>query len=173
VLVVTPREASGDRDDPSLFLSKALSIGTAPAFQVDVTSAVRMTPTMLEKRAVVVLNDTPFPPALAGGALKKFVEQGGGVLVVLGEHSTWPSNDAALLPGTLTGTVDRPDGRGGALGFIDYSHRCSRSSGRRRRLLERARPPLSCADGDADQRGARTIRRCAAAATESKTGLDG
>jgi len=122
VLIVTPREASGERDDASLYLSKALSIGTTPAFQVEVTAALRMTPAMLDKRAVVVLNDTPFPPALAGGALKKYVEQGGGVLVVLGEHSTWPTNDVALLPGTLTGTVDRPDGRGGALGFLDYSH---------------------------------------------------
>jgi hypothetical protein len=122
VLVVAPREGTDEREDPNLYLSKALSIGTTPAFQVDVTSAVRMTPAMLDKRAVVVLNDTPFPPALAGGALKKFVEQGGGVLVVLGEHTTWPSNDAALLPGTLTGTVDR-EGRGGALGFLDYSHR--------------------------------------------------
>ena len=25
-------------------------------------------------------------------------------------------------PGTLAGIVDRPDGRGGALGFLDYSH---------------------------------------------------
>jgi len=121
ILVVSPKEATGDRDDPDLYLSKALSIGTAPAFQLDVTSAVRMSPAMLDKRAVVVLNDTPFPPALAGGALRKYVEQGGGVLVVLGEHSTWPSNDAALLPGTLTGTVDRV-GHGGALGFLDYSH---------------------------------------------------
>jgi Aerotolerance regulator N-terminal/von Willebrand factor type A domain len=121
ILVVSPKEATGNRDDPGLYLSKALSIGTTPAFQVDVTSAVRMSPAMLEKRAVVVLNDTPFPPALAGGALRKYVEQGGGVLVVLGEHSTWPSNDAALLPGTLTGTVDR-EGHGGALGFLDYSH---------------------------------------------------
>src|SRR4029077_16093717 len=87
------------------------------------TTPGRMTPASLDKRAVVVLNDTPFPPAAAGGALKKFVEQGGGVLVVLGEHSTWPSNDAALLPGKLTGTVDRADGRGGARGFIDYSHK--------------------------------------------------
>jgi hypothetical protein len=122
VLVVSPREESGDRNDPSLYLSKALSIGTAPAFQVDVTSPLRMTPASLEKRAVVILNDTPFPPALAGGAMKKFIEQGGGVLVVLGEHSTWPQNDAALLPGTLGGTVDRPEGRGGALGFLDRSH---------------------------------------------------
>ena len=122
VLVVAPREESGDRSDSTLYLSKALSIGTTPAFQVEVTSAARMTPASLDKRAVVILNDTPFPPAAAGGALKKFVEQGGGLLVVLGEHSTWPSNDAALLPGTLGGTVDRPDGRGGALGFLDRSH---------------------------------------------------
>jgi hypothetical protein len=122
VLVVAPREETGDRSDPSLYLSKALSIGTPPPFQAEVTSPVRMAPASLDKRAVLVLNDTPFPPALAGGALKKFVEQGGGVLVVLGEHSTWPQNDAALLPGTLGGTVDRPDGRGGALGFLDYSH---------------------------------------------------
>ena len=122
VLVVSPREEGSARTDPSLYLSNALSIGTTPAFQVDLTSALRMTPANLDKRAVVVLNDTPFPPAAAGGAMKKFVEQGGGVLVVAGEHTTWPSNDAALLPGTLGATVDRPNGRGGALGFLDYSH---------------------------------------------------
>lgn len=122
VLVVAPREASGQPTDSTLYLSKALSIGTTPAFQVEVVPAARMFPANLDKRAVVILNDTPFPPAAAGGALKRFVEQGGGLLVVLGEHSSWPQNDAALLPGTLGAEVDRPDGRGGALGFIDYSH---------------------------------------------------
>jgi hypothetical protein len=122
VLVVAPREESGDRSDSALYLSKALSIGNTPAFQLEVTSATRMTPANLEKRAVVIFNNTPFPPAAAGGALQRFVDQGGGLLVVLGEHSTWPTNDAALLPGTLGGTVDRPDGRGGALGFLDFSH---------------------------------------------------
>ena len=122
VLVVAPREESGQRTDPTLYLSKALSIGTTPAFQTEIVSAARMTPANLDKRAVVILNDTPFPPAAAGGALKRFVEQGGGLLVVLGEHSSWPQNDAALLPGTLGGIVDRPDGRGGALGFLDRSH---------------------------------------------------
>ena len=38
VLVVTPREASGERGDPSLYLSKALSIGNAPAFQTEVVT---------------------------------------------------------------------------------------------------------------------------------------
>jgi hypothetical protein len=123
VLVVASKEDTGARSDPSLYLSRALSIGTTPAFQVEVTSAARLTPASLDKRAVIVLNDTPFPPAAAaGGALKRFVEQGGGLLVVLGEHSTWSTGDAQLLPGTLGAPVDRPDGRGGALGYLDYSH---------------------------------------------------
>ena len=122
VLIVASGDASGERGDSTLYLSKALSIGNTPAFQVEVVSAVRLTPAGLEKPAVVILNDTPFPPAAAGGALQRFVDRGGGLLVALGEHSTWPASDAALLPATLGGTVDRPDGRGGALGFLDYSH---------------------------------------------------
>jgi hypothetical protein len=122
ILVVSSAEQSGDRSDPSLYVSKALSIGNAPAFQVDVTAPVRLVPGNLEKRAVVILNDTPFPPGAAGGALKRFVEQGGGLLVVLGEHSTWPAGEASLLSGTLGAPVDRPDGRGGTIGFLDYSH---------------------------------------------------
>jgi hypothetical protein len=121
-VLIVARDASGERNDSTLFLSKALSIGNTPAFQLEVASAARVTPASLEKRAVVILDDTPFPPAAAGGALQRFVDGGGGLLVVLGEHSTWPANDAALLPGALGGTVDRPDARGGALGFLDYSH---------------------------------------------------
>jgi hypothetical protein len=77
---------------------------------------------MLEKRSAVVLNDTMLPPGLAGGALKKFVEAGGGLLVALGEHTTWPQNDVDLLPGQLGAVVDRTDGRGATIGFRDYSH---------------------------------------------------
>ena len=120
VLVVAPREESGQRTDPTLFLSKALSIGTTPAFQIEVVSAARMTPANLDKRAVVILNDTPFPPAAAGGALKRFVEQGGGLLVVLGEHSTWPQNDAALLRGrSAASSIGWPRRRAR---LLDYSH---------------------------------------------------
>jgi hypothetical protein len=121
-VLVVAHEVAGERADSTLYLSKALSIGNTPAFQVEVASAARMTPASLENRAVVILNDTPFPPAAAGGALQRFVDRGGGLLVALGEHSTWPASEAGLLPGTLGGTVDRPDGRGGALGFLDYSH---------------------------------------------------
>ena len=113
---------SGDRSASSVFLQKALSIGTTPLFQVDVTSASRLTPAAFDKRAVVILNDTMFPPAGGGGALKKFLQRGGGLLVVAGDHTTWPQGEAELLPGTLGATVDRTSGRSGSLGFLDYSH---------------------------------------------------
>ena len=113
---------SGDRAASSLFLSKALSIGTTPVFQVDVTSASRLTPAAFDKRAVVILNDTMFPPAGGGGVLKRFLERGGGLLVVSGDHTTWPQGEAELLPGRFGATVDRTTGRSGSLGYLDYSH---------------------------------------------------
>src|SRR3954447_10172352 len=113
---------SGDRDASSLFLSKALSIGTTPVFKVDVTSASRLMPAALDKQSVVILNDTMFPPAAGGGLLKKFLERGGGLLVVSGERATWPQGEAALLPGRFGATVDRTSGRSGSLGYLDYSH---------------------------------------------------
>jgi hypothetical protein len=108
--------------DQSLYLSKALSIGTAPTFQVDVVPATRVASGSFDKRAVVILNDTMFPPGAAGGALKRFVERGGGLLVVAGDHTTWPTEEASLLPGRLGPAVDRTDGLPGSLGFLDYSH---------------------------------------------------
>ena len=113
---------SGDRSDGSLFLSKALSIGTTPTFHVDVASASRVTPTAFDKRAVAILNDTMFPPAAGGGVLKRFLERGGGLLVATGDHTTWPPGEAGLLPGRLGATVDRTSGRSGSLGYLDYSH---------------------------------------------------
>src|SRR5205814_6077360 len=72
---------AGDRSASSLFLAKALAIGTTPTFQVESVAATRMTPAAFDKRSVVVLNDTMFPPAAGGGVLKRFVERGGGLLV--------------------------------------------------------------------------------------------
>jgi hypothetical protein len=108
--------------DASLFLSKALSIGTTPIFQIDATTAARATPTTFDKRAVVVLNDTMFPPAGGASVLERFVERGGGLLVVAGDRTTWPTGEADLLPGKLGGAVNRMSGRSGTLGYLDYSH---------------------------------------------------
>jgi Mg-chelatase subunit ChlD len=108
--------------DGSLFLSKALSIGTTPTFQIDVVPTGRVATGSFDKRAVVVLNDTMFPPAGSGGVLKRFVERGGGLLVIAGEHTTWPTDVADLLPGRLGAPVDRGSGPSATLGYLDYSH---------------------------------------------------
>ncbi|HWF86078.1 MAG TPA: BatA domain-containing protein [Vicinamibacterales bacterium] len=113
---------SGAQASESLYLSKALSIGTAPAFRVDLMPAARVTPAAFDGRAVVVLNDAAFPSGAGNGVLTRFVERGGGLLVIFGEHSAWPSGDTDLLPGTLGAVTDPANGRGGAIGFIDYSH---------------------------------------------------
>ena len=126
--VLTPSEpvslliVDNGAPDASLYLSKALSIGTAPTFEVDVMPATRVSPGSFDKRAVVILNDTMFPPAGAGGVLKRFVERGGGLLVVAGDHTTWPAQESDILPGRLGNAVDRTDGLPGSLGFLDYSH---------------------------------------------------
>jgi hypothetical protein len=112
----------GDRTDTSFYLTKALGIGNAPAFQVEAVPVARVSPAMLDKRAVVILNDTMLPPGLAGGALKRFVEQGGGLLVVAGERTTWPASETDLLPAKIGAPVDRLNGRGGTIGYLDYSH---------------------------------------------------
>lgn len=108
--------------DASLFLAKALAIGTTPTFQLDETSAPRVTPSTFDKRTVVILNDTMFPPAGGGRALERFVERGGGLLIIAGEHTTWPAGESALFPGKLGSTVNRMSGRSGSLGYLDYSH---------------------------------------------------
>ena len=113
---------SGVRSTASFYLSRALAIGSAPAFQVEVAPASRVSPATLDARAVVILNDAMVPPGIAGGVLRRFVERGGGLLVVFGEKSAWPAGEGDLLPGKLGATVDRTSGRGGSLGYVDYSH---------------------------------------------------
>jgi hypothetical protein len=112
---------SGDRDS-SLYLTRALAISASPIFQTDVVPVVRVSPANFEKRAVVILNDVAFPPAAANGALKQFVERGGGLLIAAGQHTTWPQGEKDLMPGALGDTIDRTAGRGATLGFLDHSH---------------------------------------------------
>ena len=108
-------------NESNLFLTRALDIGSEPAFDVQVTTVGQMTASDLDGRQVVILNDTEPPLGAAGRALAEFVQSGGGLLVVSGERSTWPAGAPDLLPGRLSSPIER-DGRGGALGFVDYSH---------------------------------------------------
>ena len=121
VLVV---EDGSDPGDPSLYLEQALAIGSDPAFNVRVTTVGAMTAGDLAGRSVVVLNGARPPRGGVGVRLREFVEAGGGLVVILGDRSSWPADGPDLLPGPL-GPVMEPEwreGRGGTLGRIDYTH---------------------------------------------------
>jgi hypothetical protein len=113
---------SGDRSDSGFYLTRALAIGTAPEFRAEVMPPGRVTPDVLDTYAVVIVNNTPLPPAVGSEGFGDFVEAGGGLLVVFGGRSTWPANDATVLPGQPNPMLDRSQSRGGTLGFLDRSH---------------------------------------------------
>ena len=69
----------------------------------------------------VIINDANVDGASAE-RLRGFVDEGGGLLLVLGQASGWPSSAADMLPGTIGQVQDRLQGRGGRLGFLEYGH---------------------------------------------------
>ena len=107
--------------EATLYLSRALNIGSSPAFDVRTMPVTNFSASHLNGRQLVILNDSRPPTGQAATALEQFVVGGGGLMVVAGERSTWPDDAPDLLPGTFGNPVDRL-GRGGSLGFVDYSH---------------------------------------------------
>ncbi len=124
-LSVLVLEHSAARPNESLYLSRALLIGSDPPYRVDVKRVTQFGSTDLDGRSAVILNDAPFPRGAVGRRLREFVSGGGGLLVVLGQHSSpgaWPVEASALLPGTVGAPVDRFTDRGGTLNVTDYDH---------------------------------------------------
>ena len=115
-------ESSNPAPDASLYLARALDVAAAPGFAARIVRADRVTPEEIAGAAVIVLNDTPPPAGAAGRALASAVHDGAGLLVVLGERSTWTDANFDLLPGKLGAPIDRSGTSGGTLGYIDFSH---------------------------------------------------
>ena len=107
--------------DANRYLRTALAPGSSPSFSVTVRSVDQVTTADVAAARVVVLNDVGLPSGQVGAAVRRFVEAGGGLWVVLGENVRWPADNLDLLPGTFGEPTDR-DGRGGTLVFVDYSH---------------------------------------------------
>ena len=119
VLVLDP---AGGRGASSLFLTEALSISEDRAFEVQVRAGGGISSGELSGVDVAIVNDRPVPGGDAAVALRSFVEGGGGLVVLMGEGIRWPSELADLLPGAFTEPRDRRSGRGGRLGYLDYTH---------------------------------------------------
>ncbi len=123
VLIV---ERPASTRDASLYLSRALSLGDDPAFQVSLESIEGLSQDDLQRAAVVILNDAPVPP-LAAERLGAFVARGGGLLVAAGERAAWPAPGAAaavadVLPAMPGAAVDRSQGAAARLGALEYGN---------------------------------------------------
>ena len=107
--------------DQSLYLSRALAIGESPKFEVTTRAADDLTDEVLSRARLVIANDAS-PSEATATRLRRFVENGGGLLVSYGAQATWPATAAEFLPAAATSTVDRTRGTAGALGGLEYGH---------------------------------------------------
>ena len=131
--VVTPGEAfpvlilenPGASDTDSLYLRRALQIGSRPSFRVDVMGVDDVGAADLEDRVLVILNDAPFPSGAAGRQLRQMLEDGIGLVVALGELSEadgWGDGPAAAVLPVFGEPVDRSSDLGGTLASFDANH---------------------------------------------------
>jgi len=123
VLVVEPR-GSTRRENQSLFMSRALSIGDRPAFRVNETTIDALTPRDLDGRALIVLDEVGPPAGAVGARLRAVLDAGAGVLAIPGTAGTdgWPADWRTILPAKVGQVVDRTADAGGTLSSVDYGH---------------------------------------------------
>jgi hypothetical protein len=113
-------EGSGGGADAGYFLQRALAIGDAPGFHVEVRRAGELRTADLARGPVVILNGAPLPGGELGRQLRAHVEQGGGVVLVLGEGSS--GSWEGVLPDGAARRVDHSARGGTTLGYVDLGH---------------------------------------------------
>jgi aerotolerance regulator-like protein/VWA domain-containing protein len=118
-LVLNGRNARGEQ---SLFFERALGISDDASFRVTTRASSTVTEDDLDEYALIVLNDAPFPTGASGERMRRFVENGGGLLVTLGDRARWTDALTDLLPGRFGGATDNSRGGSARLGYLDYSH---------------------------------------------------
>jgi hypothetical protein len=111
----------GGAREASLYLSQALALGEAPSFETVVRTPETLTADDVRGASVVVVNDVVIP-STAAARIAALVENGGGLLLVLGDRAAWPGNPADLLPAAPGAPVDRTRGAAARLGGLDYGH---------------------------------------------------
>ena len=122
VLVIDHREGGPSR---SLYVERALAIGDQPNFRVTTKRLGNVTASDFAGRSLILLNDSDLPGGELGRRLVEYVQNGGGVMVAMGDRSApreRPAYASELLPSTADAPIDRTEDRGGTLGYIDRSH---------------------------------------------------
>lgn len=129
--VLTPGQAvsvviaeRGVRRQESLYLQRALAISREPGFRVDMRGGPPTGSDVATNR-IIVLNDVEFPAGSVGRTLRRQVENGAGLLVVLGprtDNSSWRGEGADLLPGSIGRSIERQPGADARIAWVDHAH---------------------------------------------------
>jgi hypothetical protein len=111
----------GDAREGGLYLQRALAVGDAPRFETISRSADALSTDDLQSAGVVILNDVQVSSSFAE-RLGKFVERGGGLLVIVGRRGTWPQERSLIVPALPGEAVDRSRGQAARLVGLEYGH---------------------------------------------------
>lgn len=117
VLLLVP---PGTSQDEAVFLERALAINRSPALAVTVRRSAGPSAADLGQTRVVVAANAGAVSTAGMTALRSFVERGGGVVFLAGPAAF--GTNAAWLPATIGGVIDRISDRGGRLGQLDGDH---------------------------------------------------
>lgn len=114
VLIV---EGGSGNDGSSLYLGRALAIGDNPGFRTETRRPGQLDGFDLASTPVVILHQTGIPAGTAGDRLRRHVEQGGGLIMLLGDNQVGQWTD--VLPSI---PAAKSISSGTTIGFIDTGH---------------------------------------------------
>ena len=120
-LLLEDRAAAPDK---ALHLHEALRQGDAPGFRVTSRFVSQLRGSDIDAADVIVINDAPIPGGSLGEGLRRFLQSGGGLLVVAGGRTqgSWPNDDQGIVPGQLGPPITRSGSHVGRLARIDTLH---------------------------------------------------
>jgi hypothetical protein len=116
VLIV---DGAGTSQGASYFLERALALGAAPGFRAEVRRTGEIRAADLVGNPVVILNQAGLPAGEQGQRLRTHVEQGGGLVFILGNNSL--GDWQGVLP-SIPAAVDRSQVGGVTMGYVDLGH---------------------------------------------------
>jgi hypothetical protein len=77
---------------------------------------------VLRGASLVILDDVAVPGGAGGAALDAWVRAGGGVVVAAARRLAARASADPILPGSVRGTIERVEDRGGTLGDVALEH---------------------------------------------------
>ena len=117
-------EDRGAPSDKALHLEEALRQGDTPGFPVTRRFVSQLRTSNIDDAAVIIIDDAPIPGGELGDSLRKFLQSGGGLLVVAAGRTqgSWPNGEQGIVPGRLGPPISRSDANAARLLGMNTLH---------------------------------------------------